>query len=231
MEQIAIDIKSIENSIAKYIFKKYIISTSDNQSDTQPDAQPDTQLNVQNDNQHNNQSDNQPDNLKDNDIDIDINIDDNTSSKDDNEQNISEVESILEDDVNNIANDNANNSDNDNNNSNDNNSFNNKLYRIYMQKIFDLERTKFRIFQEDVLKEDLKHMAIADKEYEHNPKEYKISQNIGHLPDVLRCTFIRKYKHRYYRCKNKVINDDSDVCKIHETYENIYIDKYNELLP
>ena len=103
----------------------------------------------------------------------------------------------------------------------------NKLYKIYLQRIFDLERHSFRILQEDVLREDLKNMAIADKAYELNPKNFNPIE-YDSLPDVLRCSFIRKYKHRYYRCKNKVINDDSDICKKHENSEDIYIDRYNE---
>ena len=105
----------------------------------------------------------------------------------------------------------------------------NKLYKIYLQRIFDFERHSFRILQEDVLKEDLKNMAIADKAYELNPKNFNPSE-YDSLPDVLRCSFIRKSKHRYYRCRNKVINDDSDICKKHENSENIYIDRYNELI-
>jgi hypothetical protein len=98
-----------------------------------------------------------------------------------------------------------------------------------LQKVFDLERHSFRILQEDVLKEDLKQMTIADKAYELNPTNFN-TKEYDCLPDVLRCTYIRKHKHRYYRCQNKTINDDHDICKKHENSENIYIDKYNELL-
>ena len=110
-----------------------------------------------------------------------------------------------------------------------NQTINTKLYKLYLQKIFDLERHSFRILQDDVLKDDLKNMAIADKAYNINPKNFN-PKDYNSLPDVLRCTYIRKYKHRYYRCHNKIINDDNDICKKHENCENIYIDKYNELL-
>jgi len=103
------------------------------------------------------------------------------------------------------------------------------LYKIYLQTIFDLERKTGRILQDDVLKEDLKKMNIADKAYNINPANFN-PKEYESLPDILRCTFIRKNKHRYYRCCNKVINDDSDICKKHENSENIYLDKYNELL-
>ena len=105
----------------------------------------------------------------------------------------------------------------------------NKLYKIYLQRIFNFERHSFRILQDDVLKEDLKKMEIADKAYELNSKNFN-PMEYGSLPDVLRCSYIRKSKHRYYRCKNRVIDDDSDICKKHENSENIYIDRYNELL-
>ena len=110
-------------------------------------------------------------------------------------------------------------------------SFNTVLYKLYIQNIFELERHSFRILQEDVLKEDLKQMTLADKAYEASGggKNYNCNDYTS-LPDILRCTYIRKYKHRYYRCKNKVINDDCDVCKKHENCDNIYYDKYNELL-
>ncbi len=110
-----------------------------------------------------------------------------------------------------------------------NQTINTKLYKLYLQKIFDLERHSFRIIQEDVLKEDLKNITIADKAYERNPNNFN-PKEYESLPNVLRCTYIRKYKHRYYRCQNKIINDDHDICKKHENCENIYIDIYNNLL-
>lgn len=183
MEQIANDFKSIENSIARYIFKKYIMP--------KPIIQP--EINEINDHLHS---------------------DSNSDSENNSEKDILSGEDILDEP--NIEQENA-------------NAFDNKLYKLYCQQIFDLERHSFRILQDDVIKEDLKQMNLADKAYELDPKTYNINDNES-LPDVLRCTHIRKYKHRYYRCKNKVINDDCDVCKKHENCENIYIDKYNELL-
>ena len=107
--------------------------------------------------------------------------------------------------------------------------FDNKIYKIYLRTIFDYDRHLFRISQDNVFEEDLKQMRLADKAYENNPKEFKFN-DFKSYPDILRCTFIIKHKHRYYRCKNKVINDDNDICKKHENVENIYIDKYNDLL-
>ena len=127
-------------------------------------------------------------------------------------------------------------------------------YKSYLQTLFNFDRITFRITQEDVIKQDYKQMALSNKAYNFNkanfnPREYEI------LPDILRCKFIRKYKHRYYRCLNKCIqnipqitsyeNDedldedlgedldedlDDHLCYIHETCYNLYLDKYNELL-
>jgi len=197
MEQLATDFKSIENSIARYIFKKYIMP--------KPSVQPEN-IDLSADNHSNCDSDSPSNSDSDSDSDSD--------SENNSEEDILSREPIL--DKQNIEEENA-------------NAFDYKLYKLYCQQIFDLERHSFRILQDDVIKEDLKQMNIADKSYELNPKTYNINDNES-LPDVLRCTHIRKYKHRYYRCKNKVINDDCDVCKKHENCENIYIDKYNELL-
>jgi len=177
MEEMSKNFKSIENSIARYIYKKYIIQKQiieeHNKEITTNENSENSENIINNDN-----------------------------------KSIAEGTNIVEDDSIN---------------------FNNKLYKIYLQRIFDFERHSFRILQEDVLKEDLKKMAIADKAYELNPKNFN-PMEYDSLPNVLRCSFIRKSKHRYYRCHNKVINDDSDICKKHENCENIYIDKYNELL-
>jgi hypothetical protein len=181
MDIISNDIKRIENSIAKYIFKKYIMS------------KPISNKQINNRDSSSNSNSN------------------NDSNNDSNSDN--GIKDVILDET----------------NINVSNKFNNKLYKLYCQQIFDLERHSFRILQDDVIKEDLKQMTIADKAYDINPKEYNINNN-DILPDVLRCTYIRKYKNRYYRCKNKVINDDYDVCKKHENTENIYIDKYNQLL-
>lgn len=147
LKTLAKNIKSIENSVARYIYKKYIVSKST--------------------------------------------IDENENEK---EKKIKTID--------------------------------NTLYRIYLQTIFNLERKTDRILQSDVLKQDKIDMDIANKAYDINPKSFK-QKDYKSLPDILRCTFIRKYKHRYYRCKNKVINDDSDICKQHENSDNIYIDKYD----
>ena len=125
----------------------------------------------------------------------------------------------------------------------------NTQYKSYLQTIFNFDRITFRITQEDVIKQDYKQMSLSNKAYNFNkanfnPREYEI------LPDILRCKFIRKYKHRYYRCLNKCIKnipqitsyennvqpetddnpDDDRLCHIHETCYNLYLDKYNELL-
>lgn len=164
MDITAKHIYNLENSIARYIYKKYIHITNDNNEHEQiPDNE-----NISNDDEHNLKEDN-----------------DNSSE--------------------------------------------NKLYRLYIQNIFDLDRQSFRILQDDALKEDLYQMSIADKAYSLNPKIFNSSE-YSSLPDILRCTYIRKHNHRYHRCKNKVIDDDNDTCKIHDNYYNIYLDNYNILV-
>lgn len=189
MEEMVKNFKSIENGIARYIYKKYIMPKNITEEDTPVNEDSITEE------------------------------DEDTEDKEDIEEEIVvETESV--DSVAEVA---------AKVNTEVNTEVDNKLYKIYLQRIFDFERHLFRILQDDVLKEDLKKMEIADKAYELNPNNFN-PMEYDSLPDVLRCTFIRKYKHRYYRCKNRVINNDSDICKKHENSENIYIDRYNELL-
>jgi hypothetical protein len=109
------------------------------------------------------------------------------------------------------------------------NEINKKKYKIYLQNIFEFKRKCFVLNQEDIIRDDLKTMNIADKALERNPDKFNVS-NFDIPPDILRCSYIRKYHHRYYRCKNRISNDDSDVCKTHENSENIYYDNYNDIL-
>lgn len=101
-------------------------------------------------------------------------------------------------------------------------------YREFRKNIFKLKRICFVISQDEIIRDDIKTMNIADKAYDKNPRDFKCS-NFDLPPDVLRCSFIRKHHHRYYRCRNQISNNDSDVCKKHEESENIYYDQYNEL--
>jgi hypothetical protein len=102
-------------------------------------------------------------------------------------------------------------------------------YTLFKKNIFTQKRSCAVISQEELIKNDIHTMKLADKAYERNPKEFQTS-NFDIPPDVLRCSFIRKYHHRYIRCKNRISCDDSDVCKKHEECENIYLDSYNDLL-
>jgi hypothetical protein len=101
-------------------------------------------------------------------------------------------------------------------------------FKEFRKNIFKLKRSCFTISQDELIRDDIRTMSIADTAYERNPREFKCS-NFDLPPDVLRCSFIRKHHHRYYRCRNKIANNDSDVCKKHEESENIYYDQYNEL--
>ena len=105
---------------------------------------------------------------------------------------------------------------------------NKEEYKLYLDRIFSKER-KHIIKQNDVLSKDLENMTFADEEYEKNPEKFK-RQIYKSYPDIKRCTYIRKYKHKLIRCKNSIINDDEDICSRHETTPNIYWDMYIELL-
>jgi hypothetical protein len=102
-------------------------------------------------------------------------------------------------------------------------------YSLYRKNIFHQPRACFTLNQDDLIREDLQTMALADAAYETHPADFKLG-NFALPPDVLRCSFIRKYHHRYYRCRKVIMNKDSDICKKHENNENIYYDQYNDFL-
>jgi hypothetical protein len=102
-------------------------------------------------------------------------------------------------------------------------------YTIYCKNIFHQSRSCFALNQDDLIREDIRIMRLADKAYEEHPVEFKVG-DFELPPDILRCSFIRKHHHRYYRCRNQIMNKDNDICKKHENSENIYYDNYNDLL-
>lgn len=102
-------------------------------------------------------------------------------------------------------------------------------YNIYRKNVFYQSRKCFTLDQKAIIREDLQSMEIADTAYDKNPDKFQVS-DYELPPDALRCSFIRKYHHRYYRCRNIIMNKDSDICKKHKTHENIYYDNYNDLL-
>ena len=106
---------------------------------------------------------------------------------------------------------------------------NRQEYKNYLKTIFHSDRKTGVINQITELKKDLDDMTKADSAYTRNADKFN-PQLYDSLPDVMRCTYIRKHHHRYYRCKNKIANDDSDVCKKHLECENIYYDAYNDLV-
>jgi hypothetical protein len=105
---------------------------------------------------------------------------------------------------------------------------NKEAYKLYIDRIFSKER-KHIIKQNDVLADDLENMTLADTEYEKNPEKFKRNK-YNSYPDIKRCSYIRKNKHKLMRCKNGIINDDEDMCSKHEDSLNIYWDMYIELL-
>jgi hypothetical protein len=106
---------------------------------------------------------------------------------------------------------------------------NKQEYKKYLKTIFHSDRKTGVLNQITELKKDLDDMTKAESAYTRNADKFN-PQLYDSLPDVMRCTYIRKHHHRYYRCKNKIANDDSDVCKKHLECENIYYDAYNDLV-
>ena len=105
---------------------------------------------------------------------------------------------------------------------------NKEAYKLYLDRIFSKER-KHIIKQSDVLADDLENMTLADEEYDKNPQKFK-RQKYNSYPDIKRCSYIRKHKHKLMRCKNSIINSDEDMCSKHEDSLNMYWDMYIELL-
>ena len=75
-------------------------------------------------------------------------------------------------------------------------------------------------------------MDLADKVFDKAPEKFK-RREYDSLPDVKRCTFIRKHKNKYIRCAMSITddgNDDNDVCYKHESSINMYWDNYCRLI-
>ena len=105
-----------------------------------------------------------------------------------------------------------------------NNDEEHKKYKTYINTIFSLERPRI-ITQKESLETDLNNMEIADEEYDKDPKTFKVRQ-FDSLPDIKRCSFIRKHKNKYKRCANSIVNDDSDMCYKHIDSSNMYWNSY-----
>lgn len=108
-------------------------------------------------------------------------------------------------------------------------------YKEFTDTIFGLER-KAIITQDESLNEDLDNMDLADKVFDKDPEKFK-RREYDSLPDVKRCTFIRKHKNKYIRCAMSITddgndgNDDgNDVCYKHESSINMYWDNYSSLI-
>ena len=101
-------------------------------------------------------------------------------------------------------------------------------YKKYINKIFSLDRPCM-ITQKESLETDLQNMEIANEEYDKDVSKFKPRQ-FDSLPDIKRCSFIRKHKNKYKRCANGILNDDSDMCYKHIASKNMYWDRYCEVL-
>lgn len=105
---------------------------------------------------------------------------------------------------------------------------NTEAYKLYLDRIFSKER-KHIIKQNDTMAKDLENMTLADEEYEKNPNLFHRQKNNSY-PDIKRCSYIRKHKHKLMRCKNSIINDEEEMCTKHEESPNMYWAMYIELL-
>ena len=107
-----------------------------------------------------------------------------------------------------------------------------KDYKLYLDTIFGLER-KAIITQVESLNVDLDNMDLADKVFEKDPEKFK-RRDYDSLPDIKRCTFIRKHKNKYIRCAMSITDDgndyNNDVCYKHESSINMYWNNYCKLL-
>ena len=105
-------------------------------------------------------------------------------------------------------------------------------YKEFTDTIFGLER-KAIITQDESLNEDLDNMDLADKVFDKDPEKFK-RREYDSLPDIKRCTFIRKHKNKYIRCAMSISDDgnddNSDVCYKHESSINMYWDNYSRLI-
>jgi len=101
-------------------------------------------------------------------------------------------------------------------------------YQKYLTTIFGQKR-KWIITQEELICADLKNMSIADDDYRENPTEFK-PNDYDSLPDVKRCSYIRKFNNKLLRCANGIIHDESDMCYKHEDECNMYLDIYTKLI-
>ena len=83
----------------------------------------------------------------------------------------------------------------------------------------------------DELKIEFDKIEKANKAYEANPTLYKNKKTEYGYPDKYRCMYIRYDKHKYYRCKCGVSNDDPDktFCSRHYLIDNSHINEYLKL--
>ena len=101
-------------------------------------------------------------------------------------------------------------------------------YNTYIHSLFNIERPGI-ITQKESLETDLDNMTIADEAYDKDPKQFKTRQ-FNCLPDIKRCSYIRKHKNKYKRCNINVMNDDTDICYKHIDSPNMYWDRYCKVL-
>jgi hypothetical protein len=107
------------------------------------------------------------------------------------------------------------------------------------------------ISQKDQIIKDIEDIEMADDIYENNPEyEIKVNKTIYGYPDRYRCEYIILSKHKYHRCKAKVmlneeyaktVDKDIDIeerndfiyeycCSHHFNMKNEHLTEYNKLV-
>lgn len=112
------------------------------------------------------------------------------------------------------------------------------LSKIKKEEKIKLERDKFKneffinkpqiINQEQQIRIDIDDIKKANDIYEKYPDyEKKVTKTVYGYPDRYRCNYIILNKHKYYRCKAKVLIDKDTKEQINN---NLPIEEYNDLI-
>ena len=98
--------------------------------------------------------------------------------------------------------------------------------------IFQFEKEFFRnkpqtISQEEQILQDIEDINNADNVYERHPQYLnKITKTVYGYPDRYRCNYIIQSKHKYRRCKAKVIINEDEKERINKN--SLTLADYND---
>lgn len=85
-----------------------------------------------------------------------------------------------------------------------------------------------KLSQDDMVREELKTIALADECYTDNPELYPDKRTEYGYPDQFRCNFITYRRNRFGRCSNVISKEDPDnmYCCKHSSEYCEYADEY-----